>query len=201
MKKVSLSILVISLFSSAATYANSNDLIVSKNMIPDSRTAMHSMKTLKLTGIPSYDFIAGMLPHHEGAIIMSEKKLPLLTNPKIRQLAENIIQSQKEEVIFMKKWLVEHKTINPKDIDLKASQEMMNKSMQAMRPMMTVKLTGNPNIDFVEGMLPHHEGAIKMAEVIMPYLKNQQIKTFASNIIKTQKKEVYFMKSWLAKQN
>ncbi|EHA1081977.1 DUF305 domain-containing protein [Photobacterium damselae] len=202
MKKVSLSLIAIALLSSTAVYAHDghDNLTASKNMMNDSMAAMHGMHTLKLTGVPSYDFIAGMLPHHEGAIVMSEKILPSLTDPQIKQLAENIIKSQKEEVVFMKKWLVSHKTINPKDVDMKASQEMMTKSMQVMHGMMTVKLTGNPNIDFVEGMIPHHEAAIKMAEVVMPYLKNEQIKTFATNIVKAQQHEVAFMKSWLAKQ-
>ncbi|GAL05541.1 putative exported protein [Photobacterium aphoticum] len=77
---------------------------------------------------------------------------------------------------------------------------MMSQSMAVMHGMMTVKLTGNPNVDFVEGMIPHHEAAIKMADVVMPYLKDQQIKTFAENIVKAQEHEVAFMKAWLAKQ-
>ncbi|MGF1724232.1 DUF305 domain-containing protein [Photobacterium nomapromontoriensis] len=206
MKKVSLSLLIAALLSSSAVFAHDthsdshNSLAASQTMMTDSMAAMHGMHTLKLTGVPSYDFVAGMLPHHEGAIVMSEKILPSLTDPQIKQLAENIIKSQKEEVAFMKQWLADHKTINPKDVDMKASQAMMTQSMEVMHGMSTVKLTGNPNVDFVEGMIPHHEAAIKMAEVVMPYLKDQQIKTYAANIIKAQQHEVAFMKAWLAKQ-
>lgn len=202
MKKVSLSLLVAALLSSSAVFAHENhhDVAASQAMMKDSMAAMHGMHTLKLTGMPSYDFVAGMLPHHEGAIVMSEKILPTLNDPQIKQLAENIIKSQKEEVRFMKQWLAAHKTINPKDVDMKASEAMMSQSMAVMHGMMTVKLTGNPDVDFVKGMIPHHEAAIKMAEVVMPYLKDQQIKTFAKNIIAAQKHEVAFMTSWLAGQ-
>ena len=213
MKKVSLSLLIAALMSSSAVFAHDmqhgsqhhdqhaahSNIAVSQAMMDDSMAAMHGMHTLKLTGMPSYDFVAGMLPHHEGAIVMSEKILPSLTDPQIKQLAENIIKSQKEEVTFMKQWLAAHKTINPKDVDMKASEAMMSQSMAVMHGMMTVKLTGNPNVDFVEGMIPHHEAAIKMAEVVMPYLKDQQIKTFAENIVKAQEHEVAFMKAWLTK--
>ncbi|CAH0533210.1 hypothetical protein VST7929_01074 [Vibrio stylophorae] len=206
MKKVRLSLLLAALLSSSAVFAHdahhdeSHGISASQAMMHDSMTAMHGMHTLKLTGMPSYDFVAGMLPHHEGAIVMSEKILPSLTDPQIKQLAENIIKSQQHEVAFMKQWLADHQTINPKDVNMKASEAMMSQSMAVMHGMMTVKLTGNPNVDFVQGMLPHHEAAIKMAEVVMPYLKNQQIKTFAQNIITAQQHEVAFMKAWLATQ-
>lgn len=136
MKKVSLSLLIAALMSSSAVFAHDmqhgsqhhdqhaahSNIAVSQAMMDDSMAAMHGMHTLKLTGMPSYDFVAGMLPHHEGAIVMSEKILPSLTDPQIKQLAENIIKSQKEEVTFMKQWLAAHKTINPKDVDMKASE-------------------------------------------------------------------------------
>ena len=74
---------------------------------------------------------------------------------------------------------------------------MMTKSMHNMHNMNEIKLTGNPNVDFVASMIPHHEAAVEMAEVIMPYLKDQSTKTFATNIVKAQLKEIAFMKTWL----
>ena len=210
MKKLSLAILLSTLLSTTA-FASENvvdhsnhmptkattSLEASKTMMDDSMAAMSGMHTLKLTGDPDLDFVAGMLPHHEGAIVMSESILPTLTDPAVHQLAVNIIKSQKEEVIYMKKWLASHKELPKDQRDIANSQEMMTKSMKIMHNMMEVKLTGNPNVDFVAGMIPHHEAAVEMAEVIMPYLKDQSTKTFATNIVKAQLKEITFMKTWL----
>lgn len=210
MKKLSLAILLSALLSTTA-FANDNitdhsnhmptkataDLSASKTMMDDSMAAMSGMHTLKLTGDPDLDFISGMLPHHEGAIVMSESILPKLTNPAVHKLALEIIKSQKEEVIYMKNWLASHKELPLNQRDIANSKEMMTKSMKVMHKMMEVKLTGNSNIDFVAGMLPHHEAAVEMAEVIMPYLKDQSTKTFATNIVKAQLKEIAFMKTWL----
>lgn len=210
MKKLSLAILLSALLSTTA-FASDNltdhsnhmstkvttNLEASKTMMDDSMTAMSGMHSLKLTGDPDLDFVAGMLPHHEGAIVMSESILPTLTDPAVHQLAIDIVKSQKEEVIYMKNWLASHKELPQDQRDIANSKEMMTKSMKIMHNMMEVKLTGNPNIDFMAGMLPHHEAAVEMAEVIMPYLKDQSTKTFAKNIIKAQLKEITFMKAWL----
>lgn len=210
MKKLSLAILLSALLSTTA-FASENavdhsnhmatkattSLEASKTMMDDSMAAMSGMHTLKLTGDPDLDFVAGMLPHHEGAIVMSESILPTLTDPAVHQLAVDIIKSQKEEVVYMKHWLATHKEIPQDQRDIANSKEMMTKSMKIMHNMMEVKLTGNPNVDFVAGMIPHHEAAVEMAEVIMPYLKDQSTKTFATNIVKAQLKEIAFMKTWL----
>ncbi|MEC6798528.1 MULTISPECIES: DUF305 domain-containing protein [Photobacterium] len=210
MKKLSIAIVLSALLSTSA-FASENvvdhthmtpaktsvNLQASQTMMKDSMAAMSGMHTLKLTGDPDLDFIGGMLPHHEGAIVMSESILPTLTNPEVHKLAVNIIKSQKEEVVYMKQWLASHKELPLAQRDIANSQEMMTKSMKIMHNMMEVKLTGRPNVDFVAGMLPHHEAAVEMAEVIMPYLKDQSTKTFAQNIIKAQLKEIAFMKTWL----
>ena len=210
MKKLSLAIVLSALLSTTA-FASDNvvdhsnvmptktviSLQASQTMMKDSMAAMAGMHTLKLTGDPDLDFIAGMLPHHEGAIVMSESILPTLTNPAVHKLALNIIKSQKEEVVYMKHWLATHKEIPLAQRDIANSQEMMTKSMKIMHNMMEVKLTGHPNVDFIAGMIPHHEAAVEMAEVIMPYLKDQSTKTLAQSIIKSQQQQISFMKTWL----
>ena len=200
MKSKLIAFIVLSCLSTTAFAQNTptdTNIKASESMMTQSMNAMSGMHTLKLTGVPSIDFIAGMLPHHEGAIVMSESILPKLTNQKIHALALSIIKSQKEQVAFMKKWLKDN-PFSPSDkVDMKASQEMMAKSLKIMHGMHTVKLTGNPNIDFVEGMIPHHEAAEEMAISILPYLKNKEIINFAKEIIKEQQAQVIFMKEWL----
>lgn len=171
----------------------------SQKMMNDTMGAMHSMNTVKLTGVTDVDFVTAMIPHHEGAIVMSESILPKLTDPQVRQLAENIIVAQKKEVAFMKSWLANNKTFTP--VNMAASQKMMTDSMKVMHGMQEVKLTGNPNIDFIAGMIPHHQAAVKMAEVVLPYLHDKQIIAFDKNVIADQTKEIQWMQNWLATHN
>jgi uncharacterized protein (DUF305 family) len=49
-------------------------------------------------------------------------------------------------------------------------------------------------------MIPHHQGAIDMAKVVLKYGKDPEMKKLAEDIIKAQDTEIAFMKGWLAKQ-
>lgn len=64
---------------------------------------------------------------------------------------------------------------------------------------MMIEFTGNTDVDFVRGMIPHHQGAVDMAETELKYGKDPEIKKFAQDIIKAQTAEIKFMNEWLAK--
>ncbi|MEW9584849.1 DUF305 domain-containing protein [Paraburkholderia sp. DGU8] len=68
-----------------------------------------------------------------------------------------------------------------------------------MRDMSAPEYTGDADKDFVAHMIPHHQGAIDMAQVELKYGKDPQLKRLAQNIIKAQHDEIAFMHRWQAK--
>ena len=46
------------------------------------------------------EFVKGMIPHHAAAVLMSEKAK--LTDPELIQLQKNILETQAQEIEFMK---------------------------------------------------------------------------------------------------
>jgi uncharacterized protein (DUF305 family) len=73
---------------------------------------------------------------------------------------------------------------------LAANEVAMNKMMAAM----TVAPTGDIDRDFVAMMVPHHQGAIDMAKILLRHGKNEQLKRLAQEIIVTQQQEIAAMR-------
>ncbi len=64
---------------------------------------------------------------------------------------------------------------------------------------MAIAFSGNADADFVRGMIPHHQGAVDMAKIVLEHGKDREIRRLARNIIKSQVAEIAMMKAWLKK--
>jgi uncharacterized protein (DUF305 family) len=70
--------------------------------------AMHTAMDIEYSGNADIDFLASMIPHHQGAIDMAKVVLEHGSDPEIRQLAEEIIAAQEKEIAWMEQWLAAH---------------------------------------------------------------------------------------------
>ena len=63
-----------------------------------------------------------------------------------------------------------------------------------MHDMAAVKPTGDVNRDFVDMMVPHHQAAVDMAQTLLRYGRNEQLRRLAQEIIVTQQQEIATMR-------
>ena len=66
-------------------------------------------------------------------------------------------------------------------------------AMNSMMARMSVKPTGDVDVDFAAMMIPHHQGAIDMALAELRYGKNEQLRRIAQEIIVDQQQEITAM--------
>lgn len=66
---------------------------------------MHRDMAVTFTGDADADFVRAMIPHHQGAVDMAKVVLAFGKDPKIRELAESVVQAQESEIAMMKAWL------------------------------------------------------------------------------------------------
>lgn len=71
------------------------------------------------------------------------------------------------------------------------AMKTMHEGMAAVKP------TGDADVDFVAGMIPHHQGAIDMAKVVLEKGKDPEIKKLAEGIVAAQESEIKMMQDWL----
>ena len=72
--------------------------------------------------------------------------------------------------------------------------------MDEMNAQMMKGMTASDiDVAFVCGMIPHHQGAVSMAQVELKYGKDPELRKMAKDIIKAQQKEIAFMKKWQAR--
>jgi uncharacterized protein (DUF305 family) len=147
-------------------------------------------------------FIDGMTPHHDGAIVMAKAVLAKSQRPELKKLAEAIIQDQTQEIRQLQKW---RSTWYPK---APATPMAWNRQMNHMTPMepaqaksmrMDMDLgAADANFDrrFLDAMIPHHAGAIVMAQDALAKSQRPEIQKLAKAIIAAQQTEINQMQQW-----
>lgn len=188
---------------SANVYANSDtkEKEYLENYTEILKAMKDGMEGASKTGDVTADFLSEMIRHHQGAGYMAENVIKYGSNKKVRNVAKSIIREQINGITEMSAILdcIEDdlKIDKEKEVEyLKKYEEILKKMISKME---CIKPTGNVDKDFLEGMIPHHEGAIEMAKNISKFTDNKAVRKIAGNIEKTQNKEIEEMKKLLEK--
>ena len=142
-------------------------------------------------------FVAEMVPHHESAIEMAEVALKRAEHPEIRDLAQNIIATQSDEIGTLE---MIHQRLFGEPVGagdhgtLGLPPDQMGMEMDA-----ATLATADPfDREFIDMMIPHHQGAIRMAYVELENGGDDEAMALAETIIDAQAAEIEDMSAWRA---
>jgi uncharacterized protein (DUF305 family) len=138
-------------------------------------------------------FIDAMVPHHQGAIEMAQVALGNTEHLEILALAEDIVSAQETEIGQLK--AIKQEQFGTSEV----SMDMSTEQMEGMG--MTIdsqELANQAPFDkaFIDNMIPHHESAIEMAQVVLEESENPEIREIAGAIVDAQEREIEQMTSW-----
>ena len=148
-------------------------------------------------------FAQGMIPHHEGALVMAEVAIDRASDPRVVGLAERIEAGQEPEIDLMTGWLeewghpLEEEAGHMGGMD-HGHQDMGGTDMDGGMGMEGMPPAG-PEFDrmWLEAMIAHHEGAVDMARTEVEDGRNAEAVDLARLIGETQTQEIDEMRQLL----
>lgn len=139
-------------------------------------------------------FIEQMIPHHDGAVAMAELALEKSKRLEIKTLAQAIIVSQTKEIQDMRSW---YKDWFGTDVP-EGSTAMMGGGMHmgGEEDMALLQATVDFDKTFLEAMIPHHQLALMMVQMLKAGTNRPEILQLGENIAVSQSKEIQEMQGW-----
>lgn len=129
-----------------------------------------------------------MIPHHQEAVDTATEVLERGgSTEEIRTLASEIIAAQETEIAMLKEWYLAW--YGEEYIETDTYQPMMRDLSQLSGAELDKR--------FLEDMIPHHMGAIMMAQSVRPHIEHQGVSDMADTIMETQTAEIELMRDLL----
>ncbi|WP_207485606.1 CopM family metallochaperone [Arenibaculum pallidiluteum] len=90
-----------------------------------------------------------------------------------------------------------HEAAAPADPRAREVADRYRRANERMHAEMDIPFTGDPDRDFAAAMIPHHRGAIAMAEIQLRYGRDPELRKIAEAVVATQAQEVAQFQDWL----
>ena len=172
-------------------------------------------------------FIDSMTPHHQSALMMAQMAITKAQLPEVKRLARGIIADQKKEIAQMQAWRkawypkaaapmnhsmmdggamsgMDHSKMNHGSMKMSGDKmtmpgEMMGLPMKGEMDMGKLRNAKGRMFDkmFLQMMIPHHAGAIMMAQEALDVTARPQLRKMSHAIISSQAREIGLMQGIL----
>ena len=94
--------------------------------------------------------------------------------------------------------MMSHTSLIPPELADNPAAQAYAAAMDKMMADMMVPYTGDVDVDFAAGMIPHHQAAIDMAKIQLEFGTDPGMRELAEAIIAAQESEIATLKAFLA---
>lgn len=145
------------------------------------------MLNMPFTDNITINFIRSMVPHHQAAIYMCQNLLRFTNYEPLEEIAQDIISTQTKGIAEMREVAITTSGYSNSRRDVNFYEKLfLCITKEMICRMRNAPRSNNINLDFVNEMIPHHEGAIKMCENLLKYRVDPRLIEIANNIILEQ---------------
>lgn len=137
-------------------------------------------------------FATAMIPHHRSAVDMAEIAKERSRRSEVKQLADEIVTAQNAEIETLTALDRRLKAAGVEVGDLGVAEHEMGMDDDA-----SMLEDAKPlDREFIDMMIPHHQGAIRMARAELDKGQNRELKALAEAIVDAQAQEIDEMNTW-----
>lgn len=144
-------------------------------------------------------FLEAMIPHHESAIAMARIAGRRADHPQVTDLANAIVTAQAKEIRQIKRihWrLFDERILPNEDAHEALGLTPEEAGMAHMDATADLKQARPFDKAFIDEMVAHHQGAIRMAQAVGDETADDEIGSLARAIVATQAREIEAMNRW-----
>jgi uncharacterized protein (DUF305 family) len=135
-------------------------------------------------------FVEAMIPHHEQAVDAADLALSQAEHRQLERLATEMVQIQSIELATLRtvRKVLQEAGVEEGDLGVSAEETGTHHDLDALRN------ASNFDCAFIEMMVPHHEGAIRMARAELESGIHAELRRMSENIIDAQSYEIRQMR-------
>lgn len=131
-------------------------------------------------------FVAAMVQHHQSAVAMAKIARKRGKRSFVKQLARDVIWTQSSEIEAMRR---EDAGLELAGVD-RGSLGLPDHQMESSDDLSRLRRARPFDRRFIDMMIPHHQGAIRMARVEQKEGADPELKRLAGEIIEAQAREI-----------
>jgi len=140
-------------------------------------------------------FIEQMIPHHQAAVAMADLALQHAQHPQLKALAAAIKRTQTAEIAQMRAW---YRQWYGTDVPAPANGTggMMGGAQGMSGDLGALQNAADFDQAFIQQMVPHHQMALMMAQMVRMHGRQPQLQQLAQAITTGQSAEIAQMRGW-----